>query len=78
MARKRMTKASACETVARDLRKFGYPDVTGAMVREVLDAWLAGASETDLPHGVVGMFAARQFDDAEKVRPGALATLPNS
>lgn len=76
--RKRMTKASACETVAKDLREWGYPDVTGAMVREVLDAWLAGAREDKLPHGIIGLFAARQFEDAERVRSGTLADLPNS
>lgn len=77
MARKRMTKTSACETVAKDLREFGYPDVTGTMIREVLDAWLAGTDEAKLPHGIVGMMAARQFDDAERIRPGTMKALPN-
>jgi hypothetical protein len=77
MARKRMTKASACETVAKDLRAWGYPDVTGAMIREVLDAWLDGKRDQALPHGIVGMFASRQFDDADRVRPGTLKALPD-
>ena len=54
------------EAVARSLREFGYPDVTAAMIREVFDAWEAGQK---LPHGIVGMFAERQFSEvAEQLK----------
>lgn len=46
--------------IAANLREFGYPDVTGAMVREVHESMLVGG---DLPHGVVGMFAKGQLEE---------------
>lgn len=70
-----MTKTDACATVAKDLREFGYPDCSTQMIREVLDAWLEGKREEDLPHNIIGRFAGRQFDDIEEAVPGHLANL---
>ncbi len=56
--------SSAYEAVARNLREFGYPDVTATMVCEIHKALLA---DKDLPHGVIGMFAKSQFEDNAKV-----------
>lgn len=72
------TRVTACATVARDLREFGYPDVTGPMVEEILAAWLDGKRDAELPHSVIGMFAGRQFDEIERDHPGALAAMPRS
>lgn len=69
------TKTTACATVAHDLREFGYPDASGAMVEEILTAWLGGKRDSELPHGIVGMFAGRQFDEIEATAPGHLASL---
>ena len=69
------TKVSACATVARDLREFGYSDATGPMVEEILTAWLGGKRDNELPHGIIGMFAGRQFDEIEDTAPGHLASL---
>ncbi len=67
MAKK--TKLSdGMEAVARNLREFGYPDVTGQMVREIYDEWLKGKRWPELPHHIVGAFAERQFEEnAEKL-----------
>lgn len=47
--------------IARNLREFGYSDVSGRMVREVHDAMRSGS---ELPHGIVGMFARKQLQEA--------------
>jgi hypothetical protein len=52
---------AAYTAIARNLREFGYPDVTAEMVREVYRAMVRGE---DIPHGVVGMFAQGQLEDA--------------
>lgn len=75
MARLEMTKDECSSKVAKSLREFGYPSCTTEMVRAVLDAWLGGKREHDLPHGIIGMFAGRQFDEVEEARPGALARM---
>lgn len=68
-SRRTYTLSDAMEAVARSLREFGYPDVTAAMTREIFDAWEAGKRFPDLPHGVIGGFAERQFDEvADKVK----------
>lgn len=69
------TRESACATVAKDLREFGYLDCTGKMIESCLAAWLSGKRDAKLPHGVVGMFASRQFDEIEQAKPGWLASL---
>jgi len=70
-----MTKTGACQKVAKSLREFGYPDCTAEMISECLDAWVAGKRDLDLPHGIIGAFASRQFDEVEDARPGMLAIL---
>ncbi len=52
------------EAVAKSLREFGYPDTTGAMIKETHDAMLEGKTGADLPHGVVSRFAEDQLKDA--------------
>lgn len=74
----RMTRMAASEKVAHSLREFGYPDVTAHIVKECLDAWLEGKRDGKLPHGVIGMFASRQFDEVEDAKPGWLAELVNA
>ena len=49
------------EAVARNLREFGCPDVTGDMISEIHTALKEGKREGYLPHGVVGMFAQSQI-----------------
>ena len=61
------------EAAARNLRVFGYPDATAAMMREVYAAWLAGKRGRELPHGVLGMMAEDQFEKNAKL----LASLPD-
>ena len=48
------------EASVRGLREFGYHDVTSEMIREIHAAWIAGKEP---PHGVIGQFAVRNFDD---------------
>ena len=50
------------EKIAWNLREFGYRDVSAAMIRDVHEAMGAGKK---LPHGVVGMFAQNQLEEAE-------------
>lgn len=75
MKRRTMSKMVACESVAKGLRDFGYPDVTADTVKPILDAWLGGKRDFDLPSGVIGLIAGRQFDDVESANPGALSAL---
>lgn len=70
-----MTKTQACQKVAKSLREFGYPDVTAEMIVECLDAWLTGKRDLELPHGIIGAFASRQFSEVEEAAPGSLALL---
>lgn len=72
------TRSDVSAPVAKSLREFGYPTVTTEIVKTTLDAWLDGKREHDLPHGVVGMMAGRQFDEVEEASPGRLALLENS
>lgn len=48
-------------SIASNLREFGYPHITAKMVRETHEAMRAGE---DLPHGIIGMFAADQLTEA--------------
>lgn len=75
MAKLLMTRTSVCTTVAKSLREFGYPDCTPAMIFDCLKAWLEGKRDLELPHGVIGAFASRQFDEAEEAKPGLLSSL---
>ena len=45
--------------IAKNLREFGYPDVTAEMVRDTHAAMKEG--KDNMPHGIVGMFAQRQL-----------------
>ena len=63
MARKTTTKSQLCNAIARSLREFGYPDALGEMIEETMTAWLAGKRFPDLPHGVIGAMAERQFQE---------------
>lgn len=82
MARKKhrgyTTRLDVCKPVASSLREFGYPDVTADMIKVILDAWLEGKRNSQLPHGVIGMMAGRQFDEVEEAQPGSLALLENA
>ena len=55
-----------CAAIARDLREFGYPDVTAHMVHEVVEAYKRG--DPVMPHGVVGAIIKSKMDDAKEAR----------
>lgn len=65
MARK-ITKTEVVNSVSQSLIEFGYPDAKPPMIEAVLDAWISGKREADLPHGVVGRFAESQFEQLEE------------
>lgn len=54
--------ATVYAVIARNLREFGYGDVSGSMIRETHEAML---SKRALPHGVIGMFAKDQITEAQ-------------
>lgn len=62
-------KQYAFVTIAKDLRSFGYPDVTTKMIEETYDAMVAGKSGKDLPHGIVSMFAENKILDVAEHFP---------
>jgi hypothetical protein len=68
-------RTDVCRPVHKALRDFGYDNLTLQEVRDVLDAWCGGKREDDLPHGIIGMMAGRQFDEVEEARPGVLVQL---
>jgi hypothetical protein len=77
MSRRRsMTRWDVAVKVARSLREFGYDNLETKEVAEVLDAWIDGKRDHDLPRGVIGLMAGRQFDEVDEARPGVLASLP--
>ena len=63
-------KTLLTNAIARSLREFGYPDVTGPMIVECWDAYERGDAE--MPHGVVGQFAKAQLDEIAEARPDVL------
>ena len=67
-----MNRKSLEGAIARSLREFGYPDVSTEMIGEVWDAYAAGKTGFDLPHGVVGMMAESQLDEIAEARPDIL------
>lgn len=75
MARTYKTRSDAAATVAKSLCTFGYPDASTEKVKDILDAWIAGKRESELPHGILGRFAGRQFDEVEDANRGFLASL---
>jgi hypothetical protein len=48
--------------IAKNLRTFGYPDVTAEMIFDTHRAMLN--SDEEMPHGIVGMFARKQLQEA--------------
>lgn len=76
MRRSTITRREVAAKVAKALREFGYSDLRTDVVEDVLDAWIDGSRGHDLPHGVIGLMAGRQFDEVDETNPGALATLP--
>jgi len=72
MSRRDPTLTDAMEAIAKSLRDFGYRDATAVMIREVYDAWISGKRASDLPHGIVGMFAEQQIAEHAEM----LASLP--
>jgi hypothetical protein len=65
--RRKPTLTDGMESVAKNLRQFGYPDVTGPMIREIYDGWLTGKRFPDLPHGIIAGLAESQFDEHKDV-----------
>jgi hypothetical protein len=61
-----VTKREIVKSVSSGLIEFGYPDAKPPMITAILDAYLAGKRGSDLPHGVVGRFAERQFEQLEE------------
>lgn len=55
--------------IARNLREFGYSDVTPQMIRETDEARQNGAGPSE-PYGIVSMFANRQLSEAEEASRG--------
>lgn len=55
--------------IACNLRDFGYDGISPNMIQEIHEAMNAG--DEKLPHGVIGMFAKEQIEDAQQ--PGYLA-----
>jgi hypothetical protein len=55
-----MTGTETYRAIAKNLREFGYPDVTPLMIEEV---WYAMQNGEAIPHGVVGMFAKSQLTE---------------
>jgi len=49
------------ETIAEAMQRFGYRTVTAAMVRDIDEG-----SSTEIPHGVISMFATRQLEEARE------------
>ena len=67
-------RSEICAPIAASLRDFGYPDVTTEMVMEIMTAWLKD-QDGEMPHGIIGMMASRQFEELEEAKPGILKGL---
>ena len=65
--KRKITKQTAFESVARSLREFGYPDVTAQMVEDTWNAMKEGKKDADLPHGIVGRFAESQLSEHRNI-----------
>ena len=57
-------KRKVYEAIAKDLNEFGYPDVTWGMIKTIHESYKQGKRESELPHGVIGMFAQSHIEDA--------------
>jgi hypothetical protein len=71
-----LTRWDVATKVASGLREFGYPSVKIETIAEVLDAWIDGKRDHDLPRGAIGYLAGRLFDELDEAKPGSLANLP--
>jgi hypothetical protein len=60
---------------AAQMRDFGYPDVTDAQGLECYEAFKAGKTD-DMPHGIVGQFAVKQFGELKERADEAGRVLP--
>lgn len=69
-----MMKDYLCKKQAEALRDFGYPDVTAEMVGEIWDEYSKG---NDLPHGIIGMFCEKAFDEVKERRPDLFEATTN-
>lgn len=49
------------QAIAEAMQRFGYSDVTAATVRDVDEG-----TSTEIPHGVIAMFATRQLEEARE------------
>jgi hypothetical protein len=58
------TESHVYRAIARSLVEFGYPDVTEGMIVDIRVAYDEGKRGAKLPHGIVGMFAERQIEEA--------------
>jgi len=52
------------KAIAENLIEFGYPDITGEMIEDV---YIALKDGSELPHGVIGMFAGSQIYDHPEI-----------
>lgn len=52
----------AYAAIARSLVDFGYPGITAAMIEECHKGWLDGKTGMEIPHGIIGMFASKEFE----------------
>ena len=50
--------------IAKSLIEFGYSGITPEMIAEVHAAYKEGKRGVDLPHGIIGVFAEHQIEDA--------------
>ncbi len=49
------------EAIAEAMRHFGYRKVTADLVRDIDEG-----SDSEIPHGVISMFATRQLEEARE------------
>ena len=59
----KITFEYVCNSVAKSLREYGYPDTSAAMIADVFEAMKAGKQDAELPHGIIGRFAESQLRD---------------
>lgn len=61
--------------IAAALIECGHRNVTVQQIKECLDAYIVGKRGSSLPHGIIGKWAQKAFDETEAEQPGALALL---
>jgi len=54
------TRADIYAAIAQSLREFGYDHVRPDQIKDTHEAMIAG---TEIPHGVIGLFAKDQLQD---------------